>query len=53
MTAKTLGLYANIQAKQAHIANGNAKHMNKSSIEDAPSLKDLRDVAKASKKAFQ
>ena len=50
MTAKKLGLYANIHAKQERIAIGSSEHMNKSGSKDAPSVEDFKKAAKTEKK---
>jgi hypothetical protein len=50
MTAKKLGLYANIQAKQKRIASGSGEHMNKPGSKDAPGVEDFKKAAETKKK---
>jgi hypothetical protein len=45
-----LGLYANINAKQARIAKGSGEKMNKPGTKAAPSAADFKLAAKTAKK---
>jgi hypothetical protein len=45
------GLYANIHAKQAHIAAGSGEKMNKVGSKAAPSAADFKQAAKTAKPA--
>jgi len=44
------GLYANINAKQARIANGSKEKMRKPGTKGAPSAADFKAAAKTAKK---
>ena len=44
------GLYANIHAKQARIANGSKEKMRKPGTKGAPSAADFKAAAKTAKK---
>ena len=44
------GLYANIHAKQARIANGSKEKMRKPGTKGAPSAADFKAAAKTTKK---
>jgi len=44
------GLYANIHAKQARIANGSKEKMRKPGAKGAPSAADFKAAAKTAKK---
>jgi len=48
--ATKLGLYANINAKQARIKAGSGEKMNKVGSKAAPTAKDFKDSAKTAKK---
>ena len=49
MSTSKLGLYANIHAKQARIANGSKEKMNKPGSANAPSKADFTKSAKTAK----
>jgi hypothetical protein len=51
MMATKPGLYANINAKRAHIAAGSGEKMRKPGAAGAPTAKDFKESAKTAKPA--
>jgi hypothetical protein len=49
MMATKPGLYANIQAKRARIANGSGEKMRKVGAKGAPTAKQFKEAAKTAK----